>query len=124
MSLDAIVWLVAGIGLGVGLSLFLLLAYSGLERLRLRRRIKRARVLSMTPAPRETRVSSPNKPVAAVSMVTPKAGGKSRRVEPVASEPRVLPLARSENAAKRTEPVAAAAPADKPRCMPPLPAAG
>ncbi len=43
MNLDAIVWLVAGIGLGLGLSLILLLAYSALERARLHRRMRQHR---------------------------------------------------------------------------------
>ncbi|MGV3491318.1 MAG: hypothetical protein ACO1OG_08355 [Devosia sp.] len=42
MTLDALVWLVVGLGLGIGLSLMLLIVYSGLERLRLRRRLRRA----------------------------------------------------------------------------------
>lgn len=43
MNLDAIVWLIAGIGLGLGLSLMLLLVYSGLERTRLRGRLRQHR---------------------------------------------------------------------------------
>lgn len=38
MSLDAIVWLVAGVGLGLGIALLLLVGYAALERLRLGRR--------------------------------------------------------------------------------------
>ena len=43
MSLDAVVWLVAGIGIGIGMSVLLLVVYAGLEHWRLGRRLRRAR---------------------------------------------------------------------------------
>jgi len=52
MSLDALVWLLVGVGLGVGGSLLLLMAYSGLERFRLGQRIRRARLLRDKAMPR------------------------------------------------------------------------
>ncbi len=51
MSLDAMVWLVVGIGVGIGACFLLLVLYASLERWRLGRRIQRARVLK-TAAPR------------------------------------------------------------------------
>lgn len=54
MSLEAIVWLIVGVGIGVGACLMLLMLYAGLERWRLGRRLRRARVLRDVPAPRET----------------------------------------------------------------------
>lgn len=55
MNLDAIVWLVAGIGLGLGLSLMLLLAYSALERARLHGRMRRHR---------QAQIAIPSAPIA------------------------------------------------------------
>lgn len=52
MNLDALVWLVAGIGVGIGLSLLLLIGYGWLERMRLGRRLKRARSIeALAPQP-------------------------------------------------------------------------
>jgi hypothetical protein len=52
MSLDAIVWLLVGIGIGVAACLMLLMLYAGLERWRLGRRLRRGRVLRQLPQPR------------------------------------------------------------------------
>lgn len=52
MNLDALVWLVAGVGVGMGLSLLLLIGYGWLERMRLGRRLKRARTIeALAPQP-------------------------------------------------------------------------
>lgn len=63
MTLDALVWLVAG----VGLSLLLLMVYAAFERRRLRRRLRRAPRLDREP------VTTPPQPVKAAMALAPHA---------------------------------------------------
>lgn len=63
MNLDAVVWLVAGIGVGMGVSLMLLIVYTGLERMRLGRRLKRARAVEAIAAPRPVEAAMALAPV-------------------------------------------------------------
>lgn len=65
MNLDAVVWLVAGIGVGMGVSLMLLIVYAGLERMRLGRRLKRARAVEAIAAPRPVEAAMALAPVVA-----------------------------------------------------------
>jgi hypothetical protein len=54
MSYDALVWLLVGLGVGVAGSLMLLLGYTGMERARLGRRLRKARsavAVAAEPAP-------------------------------------------------------------------------
>lgn len=64
MNLDAVVWLVAGIGVGMGASLMLLIVYGGFERMRLGRRLKRARAVEAIAAPRPVEAAMALAPVA------------------------------------------------------------
>jgi hypothetical protein len=94
MSLDAIVWLLAGFGLGIALSLLLLMLYSALEWLRLGRRLRRARVLSAVPATSEERGSLPRRPVAAPrTRVEPAAAPVRTAVPPARQRPFETPQA-------------------------------
>lgn len=101
MSLDAMVWLVAGVGLGVGLSLMLLIVYAGLERLRLGRRLKRARVLRTVPPPRAEGVPEPVEPTVAVTSIRPETIEKATPAAPAAIA-RIVP--RNGSPAKSTGP--------------------
>ena len=60
MSLDAMVWLVAGVGLGLGIALLLLVGYAALERLRLGRRPQQP--ANPVPAERGQDASTPRAP--------------------------------------------------------------
>jgi hypothetical protein len=101
MSLDAIVWLVVGIGFGVGLSLMLVMAYSVVERFRLGQRLKRARGLRETSTPRVEA-----KPVPAGSVLAKVA----RAGEGVAAVPATSLLSPAD-----VDPAKPAAPPVKPR---------
>lgn len=99
MSLDAIVWLVAGIGLGVGATLLLLVGYAGLERWRLSRRFRRARLLREVAEPGRRKPAVAAKPFVAA------------RAEPAPIKPKKLMAANEVAVApvvpKRAEPVLA-----------------
>ncbi|WP_423065921.1 hypothetical protein [Devosia sp. CN2-171] len=113
MSLDPIVWLIAGIGIGVGASLMLLMLYAGLERWRLGRRLRRVRVLRDVPPPPEMRPPAP--PGSKLALLDRKA------------EPREMPATGPVDAKRATaivEPAVAMATKAEPGVLPvPFPAA-
>lgn len=116
MSLDATVWLIAGIGIGVGACLMLLMLYAGLERWRLGRRLRRTRVLRDVPIQRET-VRPPAPPGSKLALLDRKA------------EPREKPTTSrvsAEMAKSVAEPAVVTAPKAEPGVPPesvPVPAA-
>ncbi|MBN9308033.1 hypothetical protein [Devosia sp.] len=106
MSLDVIVWLLAGVGLGVAASAMLLGAFAGLERLRLGRRLKRARALKAVPSAFAAAAPAPGRPAAAIARLQPNVAGKSDPASGTAGQGRakVVPLARKKDIETPTKP--------------------
>lgn len=135
MSLDAIVWLVVGIGVGVGACLMLLILYAGVERWRLGRRLRRARALKGAASPAPTvRAQAPagsklalldqkkarqdNAPAKAMQPAPARKPGAelATKIEPVAGReaqpPKLdVPEPKPETVPAKSEPVSRPAPA-------------
>lgn len=112
MSIEALVWLLVGLGFGIAGTLMLLMAYSAMERFRLGRRLRQARTAtamaqlaarSMPPRPKGSRIDTvKTAPARSILQVTPAAEPEMPR--PVVAEVPVVEMPVVE------EPVPVAAP--------------
>ena len=113
MSLDALVWMIVGLGLGVGLSMLLLMLYSTIERARLRRRFRRARTLRAEPLAPEVQREPVAEPVRAEAGIRERV----RPASPVVARPRLAAAPVQED---RPTPLPDVEPADAPEVAPPV----
>lgn len=112
MSYDALVWLLVGLGVGVAGSLMLLMGYTGLERARLGRRLRKARAaVAMAPEAKAAPVVRP--PGSRLDMARPAAAKPAPdEAKPVPVKPALVVVAAPAPEPVVVVPVAKAADAE------------